>query len=161
MEAVFFAAFAAGQLKPVTGVFPQNADIFAGDKTARDKTEPEKLANSFGILGIILVAFYGFNPLRVGNGDIDPVFQKVKDGDPILSGRFHADIKAGIIKKPLLEMSDITVESRESLFLVRRLETFGGFDNCGNEKSFMDIDATTGWINNFHVKYSFRKIRSH
>ncbi len=49
-------------------------------------------------------------------------------------------------------MPDITVESRETLFLVRRLETFGGLDDCGNEKSFMDIDAAAGWINNFYGK---------
>ena len=161
LEAVFFAAFAACQLEPVTGIFPQNADIFAGDKTSGYKAEPEKIPDPFGILGIIFVAFYSFNPLRVGNGDVNPVFQEVKDGDPVLSGRFHADIKAGIIKEPLLEMPDITVESRESLLLIRGLETFDGFDNCGNEKSFMDLDATADGINNFHGKHSFRKIRSH
>ena len=73
METVLFAAFAAGQLKAVAGVFAEDTDVLTGNKTAGDKAEPEKIADPFGILGIILGAFYGFNPLRVGNGDIDPV----------------------------------------------------------------------------------------
>lgn len=49
-------------------------------------------------------------------------------------------------------MQDVTVKSGKAFFLVRRLGTFGGFNNCGNEKSLMDIDTTTGLINNFHGK---------
>ncbi len=80
METVLFAAFAAGQLKAVAGVFAEDTDVLTRNKTAGDKAEPEKIADPFGILGIILVAFYGFNPLRVGNGDIDPVFRRLKTG---------------------------------------------------------------------------------
>jgi len=152
LETVLFAALAAGQLKTVTGVFTEDTDILTGDKAAGDKAEAEKVANPFGILGIIFVAFYGSDPLGVSNGDIDFIFQKIKDRNPILSGRFHADIKTGILKKPLFEMSDVTVESREAFFVVRRLDAFVGFDDCGNEKGFMDIDATTGRVNNFHGK---------
>lgn len=152
LEAVLFTAFAAGELETVAGVLPKDTDFPAGDKAAGNKTKPEKVADPFGIFGIVFVAFYSLYPLRVGNGDIDYIFQNVKDGNPILTGRFHADIKAGMIKKPLFKMPDITVESREALFLVRRLEAFGGFDDGGNEKGFMDIDATAGWINNFHGK---------
>ena len=64
--------------------------------------------------------------------------------ESILTGRFHTDIKTGIIKEPLFETPDITVESRETFFLVGRLDAFGSFDDCGDEKCFMNIDATTG-----------------
>ena len=80
------------------------------------------------------------------------LIQKVKNGNPVLCGRFHTDIKTGIIKKPLFEMPDITAESRKPLFLIRRLDTIGGFNDCGNEKSFMNIDNTIGLIDNFHEK---------
>ena len=46
-------------------------------------------------------------------------------------------------------MSDVAVESREPFFLVRRLDAFGGFDDCGDEEGLMDINAAAGWINNF------------
>ena len=46
-------------------------------------------------------------------------------------------------------MSNVAVESREPFFLVRRMDTFGGFDDCGDEEGLMDINAAAGWKNNF------------
>lgn len=40
---------------------------------------------------------------------------------------------------------------------LRSFDTAIGFDNCDNEKRFMDIDATTGLVSNFHKLDSFRK----
>lgn len=39
-------------------------------------------------------------------------------------------------------MPDVAVKSGKAFFLVNRLDTFGGFDDCGDEKGFMNIDAT-------------------
>ena len=39
-------------------------------------------------------------------------------------------------------ISLLKVEKR--FFLVGRLDAFGSFDDCGDEKCFMNIDATTG-----------------
>ena len=72
-------------------------------------------------------------------GNIDFIFQEIENGNPILTGRFHADIKTGILKKPLFEVSDITVKCRKPFLWVRRLDTFGGFNDCGNEKSLSEI----------------------
>ena len=144
LETVFFTPFATGQFETVSGVFPKDTDFLTGNKTAGNNTKAEKIANPFGIFGIIFVAFNSFYPFRISNGNIDPVFQEIKNGNPILTGRFHTDIKTGIIKEPLFETADITVESRETFFLVGRLDAFGSFDDCGDEKGFMNIDATTG-----------------
>ena len=38
----------------------------------------------------------------------------------------------------------------ETLLLIRRFHTGSSFNDCGNEKRFVDIDTTTGLINNFH-----------
>ncbi len=111
----------------------------------------EQVANPFGIFRVIFIAFHGFNPFRIGNGYVDTIFQKIEDRHPVLAGGFHADIKTVIVKQPLFETADVRIEGGETLFLVRRLDTICGFNDCGNEKFFMDIDATAGVVNNFHV----------
>ena len=68
----------------------------------------------------------------------------MKNWNPILTGRFHTDIRTEIIKEPLFETVDITVEISETPFLVGRPDAFGSFDDCGNEKGFMNIKFTTG-----------------
>ena len=116
-----------------------------------NQSETEQVANPFGIFRVIFIAFHGFNPFGIGNGYIDAVFQKIEDRHPVLAGRFHADIKTVIVKQPLYETADVRIESRETLFVVRWQDTICGFNDCGNEKFFMDIDATAGVVNNFHV----------
>ncbi len=111
----------------------------------------EQVSNPFGIFCVIFIAFHGFNPFWIGNGYVDTIFQKIEDRHPVLAGGFHADIKTVIVKQPLFETADVRIEGGETLFLVRRLDTICGFNDCGNEKFFMDIDATAGVVNYFHV----------
>lgn len=61
------------------------------------------------------------------------------------------------ISKPVFELQDRIVEGRETLLLIRRFYTGSGFDHGGDEKRFMDIDATAGLVNNFHGQNSFQK----
>ena len=73
----------------------------------------------------------------IGNGYVDTIFQKIEDRHPVLAGGFHADIKTVIVKQPLFETADVRIEGGETLFLVRRLDTICGFNDCGNEKFFI------------------------
>jgi hypothetical protein len=57
----------------------------------------------------------------------------------------------------MLEFKNRIVEGGKALFLIRRFNTTGGFDNCGNEKRFVNIDTTTGLISNFHSHTPFVK----
>ena len=43
--------------------------------------------------------------------------------------------------------------------MIRRFYAGSGFDDCGNEKRFVNIDTTTGLVSNFHKSDSFRKRR--
>ena len=43
-------------------------------------------------------------------------------------------------------MKDRIVKGGETLLLIGRLNSRSGFDDCGNEKRFVNIDATTGLI---------------
>ena len=49
------------------------------------------------------------------------------------------------------------VKGGKALLLVRRLNVTSGFDDCGNEKRFVDINATTGLVSNFHSQTPFKK----
>ena len=59
---------------------PKDTNFLTGNKTAGNKTEAEKIANPFGIFGIIFVAFNSFYPFRISNGNVDLVFQEIKNG---------------------------------------------------------------------------------
>jgi len=157
LETVFFAAVTGNQFGAVAGILPKDADFPRGDKTGANQTEPEQVTNPFGILDIILIAFDRFHPFGIGNGDIDTVFQKIENRDPVFTGRFHADIQAVIVKQPLFEAEDVIVKGRKAFFLVGGFNTPGGFDDCGNQKSLVDINTTTVLISNFDKNISFRK----
>ncbi|MBF1007213.1 MAG: hypothetical protein HXK79_08850 [Lachnospiraceae bacterium] len=39
--------------------------------------------------------------------------------------------------------------------MVRWFNATGGFDDCGNEKRFVNIDTTTDLVSNFHSQTPF------
>ena len=62
--------------------------------------------NPFRIFGIIFVAFNSLYPFGIGNDNIDLIFQKIKDRNPVFTCGFHTDIMTVIVKKPLLEFEN-------------------------------------------------------
>ena len=71
---------------------------------------------------MIFVAFYSFDPFRIGDDHADSLFlQDVKDRNPVLSGGFHADIQTVVLAKPIGKAIQIGVESGEPFLLVARL----------------------------------------
>ena len=123
MIAVFLAGFAGYQFEAIPRILSQNADVLAGDKAAGDKSDSEQVADPFRILGVVLVAFNGFDPLGVCDGDVDGILQKVEHGNPIFPGRFHADIPAVVLQQPSLENKYLAVEGRGSPLLILRLDS--------------------------------------
>ena len=97
------------------------------------------------------------NPFGIGDDNIDFIFEKIKDRDPVFTCGLHTDIMAIIIEKPLLEFKNGIVKSGKAFLLIRRLNTTSGFDDCGNEKRFVNIDTTTGLVSNFHSQTPFVK----
>lgn len=116
LETIFFTAFAANKFKTISGVFAENTDRFVGDVTSGDQTQTEEVSDPFGVLGIILVSLHSFDPFRIGNSDVDGIFQEIGDRDPIFSGGFHANVETVVVNQPLLELEDGIVKGGESLF---------------------------------------------
>ena len=92
--------------------------------TIQTEDSVKTLSAFFLSLGVVLVAFNGFDPLGVCDGDVDGILQKVEHGNPIFPGRFHADIPAVVLQQPSLENKYLAVEGRESPLLILRLDSF-------------------------------------
>jgi hypothetical protein len=149
LEAVFFAAPARYEFVTVPRIFAEYAKGLFRDKAAGDKAEAKKIADPLGIFGVVLVPFDSFDPLWVSDSDRDLAFKKIVDRNPVLACGFHADVEALVVCQPLPERQNGLVESGKPLLLV-----VGGYplgcDDCGDEKLFVDIDAATDRINDFH-----------
>jgi hypothetical protein len=150
LKSILLTASGGSKFIPVSCKLSEDTDFFARYITSRHKPQSKQIPDPLGILGIVLVPFDSLHPFGIGDGDVDFVFQKVEHRYPVFTGRFHADITTGIVQQPFLKLKNGIVEGGEALLLIRRLNSGSGFDDCGNEKRFVNIDATASLINNFH-----------
>jgi len=80
----------------------EDTDILSGDKAALYQADAKEIPYPFGILGIVFVSLYSLDPFGISDDDPDaPLFQDVEDGDPVLPGGLHADVKAGVFMEPV------------------------------------------------------------
>lgn len=82
------------------------------------------------------------------------IFKDISDGDPILAGTLHANVFAVVFKQPLLECSETVVEGREPLLMIMWHNMLAG-NNCGDEKSLVNIDAAADGICELHTAPPF------
>ncbi|MOA66589.1 hypothetical protein D3C78_1934060 [compost metagenome] len=61
----------------------------------------EKIGNPLGIFFVRLLASNGFDIFRVSQCDVTGMFENIEDRNPVLPGRFHTNILAVILTKPL------------------------------------------------------------
>ena len=91
------------------------------------------------------------HPFRIGNHNVHFRFQYIEDGNPVFAGGFHTNVITAIFDEPMFEPLKIFIERGEAFPLVRECLHLGyGYDR-GNEKSFVNIDATADGVNDFHV----------
>jgi hypothetical protein len=101
---ILFTGTAGSKLVTIASVFPENTDFLTRDITAFDKSKMEQISKPFRIFGIIFVAFHCLYLFGIGNDNMDFIFQKVKDRNPVFTYGFHTDIMAIIVEKPLTEL---------------------------------------------------------
>jgi len=78
-------------------------------------------------------------------------FQYIEDGNLVFAGGFHTNVITTIFDEPIFEPLKIFVERGEAFLLVRECLHLGYEYNRGNEKAFVNIDATADGVNDFHV----------
>ena len=116
LKAVLLAGLAGNQLVTVAGTLAEDANPLFRDKAAGNETEAEEIADPFGILDVVLVALDGGNPFGVSDGNADGILQQIIDWNVVLAGALHADIKAVVFNKPLLEGQDGVIEGGKAFF---------------------------------------------
>ena len=87
--------------------------------------------------------------LRVGQCDLAGIFQDIVHWYPVLAGRFHADIFAGIGAKPSGEFCQATRKCRKAAGPIGGNTPVIGRGNAGNNKLFVDINSTADGIYDF------------
>lgn len=55
-----------------------------------------------------------------------------------------------IFIKTAFDLQDRIIGREKEFLFIGRMNFVSGFDDCGNEKGFVDIDATIILINNFN-----------
>ena len=103
-------------------------------------------------LSIPLVCFLtpdGFHIFGVSEDNIAGVLQDVVNGNPILSGGFHAHIFAVVFGKPGSTAAQISGKGGEPLALVGRHALLIGSSDTGNDKGFVDIHPAADTVNDF------------
>ena len=77
------------------------------------------------------------------------LLQNVVNRNPVLSGRFHANILAVVTCKPCGAFSQIAGKGREPFADISGYSLIVCGSNTGNKKRFVNIYATADGINNF------------
>jgi len=89
--------------------------------------------------------------MRKSNPDVI-LLQDIKYWDPILAGRFHADIIAVVFSKPVTQLVQTFCKGRKASLLI--LCAFVGISNTdtGIDPGFVDIKSTAVVFENFKQK---------
>ena len=86
----------------------------------------------------------------MGKSDPDVILlQNIKNRDPVLTGRFHADIRTVVFRKLVTRLIQTFGEGRKAGFFI--LGTFQGicYADTGVNPCFVDIKSTTVELKNF------------
>ena len=77
------------------------------------------------------------------------LLQDIKNRDPVLADRFHADIRTVVFRKPVTQLLLTFGKGREAGFFIFR--TFKEIRNAdtGKDLSFVDIKSTAVIFKNF------------
>lgn len=138
-----------GKLHAVTNQITKMADVGGRDKAWFNHIAHEKITDPFGILAVSLIALLRLGVLRMGKGDKDRLFEEVKDGNPILTGRFHADFLTGVLGKPKGQFLKTFGEGRETSLLVLSKTVCIGNADTGIDPGLVDIQTAAVFTENF------------
>ena len=154
LETILFTGTHGYELTPIAGELTENMDVLTWDVTAGNQSHAKQIDDPLRIFFIILVALHSGNPLRVCDNNMAGIFQDIPNRNPLLAGTLHTNVFAIVFKQPLFERNETVVKGREPFLVVTWRNILTGND-CGDEKSFVNIDTTTDWICELHIAPPF------
>ena len=85
----------------------------------------------------------------MSQGDLVVLFEDIEHGNPILARRLHANLVAGIQRKPFIQLPEPLGKGREAGLLVLRTAIGVGNAYAGVNPSFVDIKSATIFAKDF------------
>ena len=140
MGTVLLAGDHAGEFEAVSYQNPKLSDISGRNKRRFDYAAHIQIADLFGVFAVGFVSFLWFGVFGMGKS-ISKVmfFQDIENRDPVLAGRFHANIRTVIFSKPVTQLIQIFGKGRKaSLFIFCTTVGIGNTDT-GRTLGFVDI----------------------
>lgn len=88
----------------VASVFSENKNGLVGSVTVFHKYRMEQISDPFRIVGVIFVVSDSFYPFGIGKDNIDFIFQKIENRNPVFICGLHTNVMTIIVEKPLTEL---------------------------------------------------------
>ena len=104
MGTVLLSGQRIGELHAVAHQVTELADVRRWDKAGLDHAAHIQVADPFGVFAVGFVALLRFRVFRVRQGDPTGLFKDIEYGDPVFPCGFHADIRAGVFRKPVSQI---------------------------------------------------------
>ena len=128
-------------------------DIRRRNKAGLNHVAHEKVANSLSIFAVSLISLLRLGVLGMGKRYPATAFQDVEYRNPILSGRFHADICASILSEPVNQIMQALGKRRKSGLLVFCATVGVGNPNTSINPSLVYVEATTVFTKNLKCHF--------
>ncbi len=154
LSTVLLTGYHIRQLSTVADQIAELTDIRRGNEGRPDHVAHEEITDPSGILSIGLVAFLRLGVFGVGKNHIAGLLKDIENRDPILAGRFHADIRALVGMKPERQPLKVFGERREASFMIHSTLFVVGNPNAGVDPGFVDIESTAVVAEDFEHKQS-------
>ena len=116
-------------------------DVRRRDEAGLNHVAHEKVANPFRILPVGLVALLWLGVLGMSQCDLVVLFEDIEHGNPILARRLHANLVAGIQRKPFIQLPEPFGKGREAGLLVLRAAVCVGDADTGVNPGLVDIES--------------------
>ena len=141
LGAVLFAVEHIAEFDAVANEIAELADAGGRDKAGTNHTAHEQIANPAGVLTVGLVSLLRFGVLGVRENDMAGFFKDIEDGNPVLTGGFHADLNTLILVQPLRKLPQAFGESGETGFVIDGATIGIGDTNAGENPCFVNVET--------------------
>ena len=149
MRPIFLAGSEVGKFPAVTYQIPKLANICRWDEAPGDEVVLEDVGNPLGVPLVRFLTPNGFHIFGVGEDNVTGLLQNIVDGNPVLSGRFHAHIFAVVLSQSGSAAVQISGKGGEPLALVGGHALLIGRSDAGNDEGLVDIHPAADTVNNF------------
>lgn len=142
MRTVLLAGDHIGELETVSYQVAQLTNVCRWNKGGLDHAAHIQVADPFGIFAVSLIPLHRLGIFGMGKRNPQVVLlQDIENRNPILAGRFHANIVAVVLSKPVTQLVQAFCKGRKASLLV--LCAIVGVSNtdAGIDPCFVDVKS--------------------